>query len=38
MYVIHLLPDLKSPQLDLNDPKSIADFILFHTRLKGAEG
>jgi len=33
-----VLPDLKIPQLDLNDPPSIADFILLHTGLKGTEG
>lgn len=30
-----LLPDLKVPRLDLNDPKAIAGFILAHTGLGG---
>ncbi len=29
------LPGLEVPQLNLNDPASIADFILIHTGLKG---
>lgn len=33
-----VLPDLGIPQLDLNDPPSIADFILLHTGLRSTEG